>query len=326
MAEKNKTPDNTTDRELVISRTFNAPRDLVYKVWTQPEHIIHWWGPNGFTNTIKEMEVKPGGVWRFTMHGPNGMDFPNKITYTKVVAPERLEFIHTGDDNNADENIFNVTVTFEAEGNKTKVTMRMVFATIEERDRVVKEVGAIEGNKQTMDKLEKYLEQQSDKEENEFVISRVFTAPRTLIYKAWTEPEHLSHWWGPKGFKMQTMKLDLRPGGVFHYSMQSPDGQEMWGKFVYREVTAPEHIVFVNSFCDKNGNIIRHPMSNTWPLEILNKLTLTEDDGKTTLTIKGYPVNATEEEIKTFMESRPMLQQGFDGTFGQLDAYLIEMK
>lgn len=79
---------DTADREIVISRLIHAPRELVFKVWTDPKHVAHWWGPNGFTNTIHEMDVRPGGVWRFIMHGPDGVDYPNKIVYKEVVKPQ----------------------------------------------------------------------------------------------------------------------------------------------------------------------------------------------------------------------------------------------
>ena len=98
----------------------------------------------------------------------------------------------------------------------------------------------------------------------QFVITRVFDASRERVWEAFTKPEHLQHWWGPKGFTMRTIKLDLRPGGMFHYSMRSPDGKEMWGKFAYREIAPPERLVFVTSFSDEAGNITRHPFSATW--------------------------------------------------------------
>src|SRR5258708_172951 len=105
---------------------------------------------------------------------------------------------------------------------------------------------------------------------SEFVLTRVFDAPRHLVFKAWTESDRLAKWWGPAGFTMLISKLEFRPGGVFHYCMRSPDGHEMWGKFVYREITPPERLVFVNSFADEAGNPVRHPLSATWPLEVLS--------------------------------------------------------
>jgi uncharacterized protein YndB with AHSA1/START domain len=155
--EKISTPvSNEADREMVISRLINAPRELVWKAWTDPKHVKHWWGPNGFTNTIHEMNVKPGGVWRFMMHGPDGIDFPNKIVFNEVVKPERLVYTHSSEDEN-DPNIFHTTVTFEDQQGKTWLTMRALFATAEELKRVVEEYGAKEGGNQTLSRLEEYL-------------------------------------------------------------------------------------------------------------------------------------------------------------------------
>ena len=157
-------------------------------------------------------------------------------------------------------------------------------------------------------------------------LTRVFNAPRAIVFKAWTEPERLAKWWGPKGFDFVVATMDLRPGGAFHYCMRGPNGMEMWGKLVYAEVVAPERLVFVNSFSDKDGGLTRHPMSATWPLEIHNTLTLTELDGKTTLTLHGGPVNATEAERQTYAAGRSGVQQGMAGSFSQLDAYLETLK
>jgi uncharacterized protein YndB with AHSA1/START domain len=156
----------------------------------------------------------------------------------------------------------------------------------------------------------------------DLVITRAFNAPRTLVWKAWTEPEQLTKWWGPKGMPISVHKFYLRPGGTFHYSMRAADGSDWWGKFVYREIKALEKIVFVNSFSDAKEKITRHPMWPTWPLEVFNTLTFTEQDGKTTLTLRGSPINATEEEQATFEAHIANVQQGFKGTFDQLEEYL----
>ncbi len=158
--------------------------------------------------------------------------------------------------------------------------------------------------------------------EQPFVITRVFDAPRELVWKTWTERERLMQWFGPKGFTMRAATLNLRPGGIFHYCLRSPDGHEMWGKFVYREIAAPERIVLVNSFSDEKSNLTRHPMSPTWPLEMLATTTFTEHEGKTTITVRWVPLNATESEHETFDTSHEGMRQGWTGTFDQLAEYL----
>ncbi len=156
----------------------------------------------------------------------------------------------------------------------------------------------------------------------ELVITRTLNAPRELVFKAFAEAQRLAQWWGPKGFAIEVKHLEFAPGGVFHYSMKLPDGMEMWGKFVYHQIIAPEKIVYASSFSDAEGGLTRHPMRPEWPLEILNTLTLEQQNGKTTLTLRGGPINATEEEIRFFNEVQSGVKIGFNATFDQLEQYL----
>ncbi len=156
MEKENLLIKDTTDRELVITRILNAPRDLVFRTWTDPKQVAKWWGPNGFTNTIQEMDVRSGGVWRFIMHGPDGTNYKNKIVFIEVLKPERLVYQHVREEETESIN-FHVTVTFEKQGDKTRLTMRSLFESAAEFERVNKEYGATEGAHQTMDRLEEYL-------------------------------------------------------------------------------------------------------------------------------------------------------------------------
>ncbi len=158
--------------------------------------------------------------------------------------------------------------------------------------------------------------------DQEFTITHVFDARRELVWNAWTEAERLAHWWGPKGSTIRVLKLDLRPGGIFHYAMQFQPGHDMYGRFVYREVLPPERLVFVNSFSDATGGVTRAPFSQSWPREVLNVVTLAEKGGKTTLNLRGGPIEPTEEERRTFVGMFDSMRQGFIGTFDQLSAYL----
>jgi uncharacterized protein YndB with AHSA1/START domain len=157
-----------------------------------------------------------------------------------------------------------------------------------------------------------------------FIISRIFDAPRALVWKAWADADTLMKWFGPKGFTITYAKLDLRPGGTFLYGMKTPDGKEMWGKFVYREITAPERIVLVNSFSDAAGGLTRHPMSPNWPLEMLTTATFEDENGKTKLTIRWEPLNATDTERQTFDGAHGSMNQGWGGTFDKLTEFLAK--
>jgi uncharacterized protein YndB with AHSA1/START domain len=147
----------TKDREILLTRVFNAPRELVWEAWTKPEHVALWWGPRGFTTTIHEMDVRPGGVWQHTMHSPDGTDYPNKNVFIEVSKPERIVYSLAGGKKGDSGVHSEVTWTFEAQGEKTKVTLRMVFSSTEALARVVKTYGAIEGGKQTLDRFGEYL-------------------------------------------------------------------------------------------------------------------------------------------------------------------------
>jgi len=151
MANRNEIKNDTSDRELIITRLLNAPRELVWDVFTTPEHIKNWWGPNGFTNTIDKMDVKPGGEWEFIMHGPDGTDYKNKSIYKEIVRPERIVFEHVSGPK------FIATITFTAEGNKTHLKWHMLFESAEQFQQVVKTFKADEGLKQNIVKLEEYL-------------------------------------------------------------------------------------------------------------------------------------------------------------------------
>src|SRR5438132_5253184 len=303
--------NETAAREIAASRVFDAPRELVWKLWSDPKHIVNWWGPNGFTTTMQEMGFRPGGVCRFIMHGPDGRDYQNKSVYREIVKPERIVYSHVSGP------LFDATVTFTAEGSKTRVEVRMLFDSAELRDRTVKEYGALDGLHQTLARLGEELSKGF-----EFVLSRTFDAPRDLMWKAWTEEDRLAQWFSPRGATTFHSKNDLRAGGIYHYGLRSADGSEYYGKWVYREIKKPERLVFIVSFSDANAGVKRHPMAPEWPLEILSTITFEERQGKTTVTVRWSAYNATEAERKTFEAGRDSMKQGWTGTMDQLEAYL----
>ena len=312
-------------RSIASTRTFDAPRALVWKLWTEPEHIVEWWGPNGFRNTIHEMNVKPGGSWRFVMHGPDGTDYQNHVRYVEVHEPERLVWDHISGP------LFRATATFEEAGpSRTTVSMRMVFDSAELRNRVATEFGAVEGLSQTLGRLEDALARHNASSTTRaafastqpFVTSRVFDAPRELVWKAWTEPERMAQWFGPKGSKVTHAENDLRPGGRYHYALTMPDGTELWGLWVYREIVEGERIVLVMSFSNREQGVTRHPMSPEWPLKNLTTISFESVSGGTKVTIQWQPIEATEAEVRVFDASRASMNGGWSGTFDQLADYL----
>ena len=453
MANKIQPSEDLSGRTLAITRLLNAPRELVWEAWTNPDHIKHWWGPEGFTNSIDKMEVKPGGVWQFIMHGPDGTDFRNEHHYVEVVKPERIVMDHvTGPK-------FRMTATFTEEGDKTRLHLHSEFESAEQLEQVIKVFKADVGMRQNMDKLEAYLKHPNrlviergyeappeliwaaltdpaqmkqwyfdlpdfkaevgyqfqfdggppeksylhlcevkeaapnkrlayswrydgypgdslvrfeiisegtttkvrlthiglesfaaannpDFDSKNFqlgwteilstsltayverqpklTLTRSLDAPRDLVFKVWTQPDHLANWWGPAGMELRVLKFDLRPGGIFHYSMIPKNGPEMYGRMAYREIVEPERLVWVNSFADAEGNVAQSSYfpNNEFPLEIHNVLTLTEENGKTTLTLLGSPINASEVQVQFYKSMFSSMEKGFEGTFDKLSDHL----
>jgi len=163
-------------------------------------------------------------------------------------------------------------------------------------------------------------------EDEVFKLVRTFDASKALLWEVLTQGEHLSEWFGPAGMKLIVKSLDLKVGGTFLYGMQMPTGITIWGKWVFREIHAPDSLAYIVSFCNEAGQPVRHPMAPLWPLEVLAIQTLTEADGKTVLDSRSFPINASPEERAIFKAGHAGMQMGFGGTFAQLDAYLARLK
>lgn len=208
------------------------------------------------------------------MHGPDGSDYPSHSVFLEVVKPERLVYTLGGRKEGGPSVGFEQTVTFEELGAKTRVTMRQVYPSAAERDRVVKQFNAIEGGHQTLDRLgEKLAEMASGRE---LVITRVFDAPREIVFKAWIEVDRLTRWWGPKGFTNPVCEVDPRPGGAMRIHMRAPDGTVYPMSGVFHEIDEPERLVFTASALDAKGDPL---------FEQLTTVTFAEHAGKTKLTV-----------------------------------------
>jgi uncharacterized protein YndB with AHSA1/START domain len=278
------TSEVSSDREIVVERVFQAPRELVWLAWTDAKHLDKWWGPNGFRNQTHSMNFSVGGVWRYTMHGPDGKDWPNWIRYDEIAKPDRIAYSHGGE---GDEPHFHGVVTFSDLGKKrTKVVMRLIFpsaAAVAE----VKKFGAVEGGQQTLARLAGFLPHLEDGAAEKFmVLTRLFDAPPKLVFEAWTKPEMLARWWGPKGFKTSA-QIDFRPGGAYRMIMVAPDGNEYPFHGKYTEIVPNERIVF-DAFIETANN-----------LEVQTIVTFTEENGKTLLTVlQTIPTPRAEGQLE----------------------------
>ena len=331
--------ENTSDREIVGTRILNAPRDLVFSMFSTSAHLAKWWGPFGFRTTTYEFDFKPGGTWRFVMHGPDGTDYKNHIVFLEIARPDRIVYKVTPENESGFAD-FHVTITLAEEGQRTKLVWRMVFMSPEERGS--NRQTARRGRRTHADhpavpraaRLQRRPMRRATptssasghfgRNASDLLITWTFDAPRDLVFSMWSDANHLRRWWGPKGCTIGFCNMDFRPGGQLLYNLRKADGSEMWGKFVYREILPPERITFVNSFSDPKGNTTRAAFNAKWPLEVLNTLTLSEQFGLTRLTLLGVPLNATEEEWDVFENMLMSLHQGFSGTFEQLNEYLAK--
>jgi uncharacterized protein YndB with AHSA1/START domain len=156
------TEQGTADREIVLSRVVDGPRELVFKAFTEVRHLSRWWGPDGFTTTTRSFEFREGAAWEFTMHGPDGTDYPNWITWREIARPERISLVHGAFE--GDPESFEQVLVFTEQGGKTELEMRTLFPTKELRDRAVQRFGAVEGGKQTLGRLAEYVGGMTEKE------------------------------------------------------------------------------------------------------------------------------------------------------------------
>jgi uncharacterized protein YndB with AHSA1/START domain len=162
-----------------------------------------------------------------------------------------------------------------------------------------------------------------------FTMTRTFHAPRDILYEAWTESEHLRHWWAPREDAVEVKEEDLtkeESESEFHYRQTDTKGRSVWGKFNYRELEGPEKLTYVNSYLDEQGQLTRAPFHDHWPMEVLNTVTFTEEEGVTTVHFEGEPMYVTEEERNTFEQSLDHMRQGFNGAFDQLEEYIASLK
>ncbi|MGE0666545.1 MAG: SRPBCC domain-containing protein [Sphingomonadales bacterium] len=158
------------------------------------------------------------------------------------------------------------------------------------------------------------------------IITRVLDAPRSLVWKVHSQAEHLARWWGPASMTWMNGTLDFRPGGRFHYCMRGEDGTVLWGKFEYREIEEPSRISWVNCFSDPDGNTVRCPFMDDFPMQVLNAVTFREDGARTILRLQSAPHDATDAEWAAFKSIHASMQEGFGATFAQLGLYLGQLQ
>jgi uncharacterized protein YndB with AHSA1/START domain len=281
-----QTATASADRELILTRIIDAPRELVFRMWTDPAHLAKWWGPRGFTNPVCEIDARPGGALRIVMRAPDGTDYPMAGVFREIVAPERLVYTYCALDRDDNVLLDGVTVvTFAEEGGRTKLTVEThAVAVVPAALRYLEGMQA--GWEQTLDGLEQHAR---DTASRELVVSRVINAPRETVFAAWTDPAQAALWWGPQGFTTISCEMDARPGGAYRACMRSPEGNRHCRRGVYREVVEPERLVFSYAWEDADGNP-GHEMTIT--------VTFADIAGRTRLTLHqtGFETAAARDD------------------------------
>jgi uncharacterized protein YndB with AHSA1/START domain len=281
-----------TALELVVTRAFDAPRPQVFKAWSGPERLVRWWGPRGFTTAAGRPDVRPGGAWRVGMRSAAGGLRWLRCAYREIVEPERLAFTWAWEDQAGEpgrETL--VTVNFAEQAGKTRLIVHQALFERAIPQRPEDDRGDWE---ERLDRLENLLsdvditeertvaaghspaEAATSTAETELVITRVFDAPRALVFKAWTDADRAARWWGPQGFTTESCTMDVRVGGAWRLSMRSPEGTLHTKRGVYREIVPPERLSFTYAWEDAEGNPGH---------EMLVTVSLTEEDGKTRLVL-----------------------------------------
>ncbi|MEO8255910.1 MAG: SRPBCC family protein [Acidobacteriota bacterium] len=309
----------SSSNEIVLTRVYDAPVRAVWDAWTIPEQVEKWWGPRGFTLTTHSKDLRPGGSWRYTMHGPDGVDYPNVTNYLVVEPDRKLVYDHGGSDERPA--LFRVTVTFsEADG---RTTMEMIFAlpspeAAAETAKFIKRVG---GNA-TWDRLAEHLEQ-TRAGKQQFVVNRTFDAPIERVFEMWARPEHLARWLPPAGTEMRFLRSEMAPGKSTLFVIAGAHGT-MHVRAEYFAIEPPRRIVYTQQFVDEREHLAPAPGAAVWPGTLRTTvLFAAEAPDRTRVTVTTEPQGeTTPHEVEAFVGERSGMTIGWTGSFDALETLL----
>jgi uncharacterized protein YndB with AHSA1/START domain len=307
--------------EIQLTRVYDAPVSVVWDAWVDPKQAAQWWGPRGFTLTTHSKDFRVGGKWVYTMHGPDGTDYPNTTVFLEIEKHKKMVYDHGGTENSPP--MFRVTVFFTEIDGKTKMEMSMALPTAEAAANTRKFIKKASGDS-CWDRFAEYLGETRNKE-HFFVINRSFGVGIETLFEMWTDPKHIKAWLPPTGFNMEYINVDIKTGGSSFYKM-SNGPMTMYGRAKYIEITRPNRIVYSQVFCDEKGNVSRHPMAPTFPETLLTTIELTEEGpDQTRVTVKMQPHGAfSAEELAVFVKARGGMTGGWTGSFDKLEEYLVK--
>lgn len=307
---------NSDSCDIRIERVYDAPVSAVWDAWTIPELVAQWWGPRGFSITTHSKDLRPGGTWRYTMHGPDGKDWPNITVYHVVEPQKKLVYDHGATENTPP--LFRVTVTFEEVDGKTKMVMISTFATpmvMREMSKFIKQAGGTA----TWDRLAEHLAQTSSGKKR-FVINREFDAPIARVFEHWTKAELLAQWLAPKGTTTRFVRSEIAVGKSTLFAMVSPNGTTHV-RSEYLAIEPPSRIVYAQQFVDEHEKLAAAPGADVWPATLLTTVQLAEetpDRTRVTVTCEPYGA-ASAAEIDAFANERTGMTVGWTGSFDVLE-------
>jgi uncharacterized protein YndB with AHSA1/START domain len=302
-----------------LTRVYAAPLRAVWDAWTIPEQIEKWWGPRGFTLTTHSKDLRPGGTWRYTMHGPDGVDYPNLATYHVVEPHKTLVYDHGATDDSPP--LFHVTATFSEAQGRTTLDLVFTFATAQVRAEMESHIKKAGGNA-TWDRLAEHLEEGISGKRC-FVIHRTLAAPIVRVFQMWTDPAHLPLWLPPAGMRMRFLRATIAVGQSTFFVMEGQHGT-MHVRAEYLVLEAPHRIVYQQRFVDAREQLAPAPGAPVWPPTLLMTVLLSEeapDRTRITLTCEPHG-DATAAELGAFVQERSGMTKGWTGSFDALEALL----
>jgi uncharacterized protein YndB with AHSA1/START domain len=313
MATRNKS------NVISLTRVYDAPLQAVWEAWTKPEEVAQWWGPRGFTLTTHSHDLRTGGHWHYTMHGPDGTDYENTTQYLEVIPHQRMVYDHGGHKDRPP--LFRVNALFTERDGRTQLDFSMTLATpeaAEETRGFIKKAGG----EATWDRLAEYLGRRRAGKE-QFFITRSFDAPIERVYEMWSDPEHVAQWLPPTGATMRYLRAEPRVGGTSLYAMTFTGGSPIHGLISYLALEKPHRLVYTQQFCDAQERVIRAPFFKDWPETMLTTVELVaEGPDRTRVTVRWEPQSANAADLAEFVEQRGGMTLGWTGSFDKLEALL----
>lgn len=305
--------------EIRITRVYDAPVRAVWDAWTVPDQVAQWWGPRGFSITTHHKDLCVGGTWRYTMHGPDGVDYPNVTTYFVVEPYQKLVYDHGATDQTPP--LFRVTASFSEHAGKTKLDLSFALATPEAAIEMAKHIKKAGGNA-TWDRLAEHLAEGATGTRT-FVINRSLDAPLAQVFAMWTDPAKLLQWLPPKGVTMRIVRGEIAAGESALVEMASPAGS-MYARFDYLTIDAPSLIVYTQAFVDAHEAPVAAPFGGPWPAKLRTAIRFAEEAFDCTrVTVTSEPLGeVAPAELEAFIRERTGMTQGWTGSFDALEPLL----